>query len=99
MSVDDLDAAYQAFRDLIVAHLLQKGWKRLLGKRIRYEQSLFEHSLNTLDVVVTYLLISADGSKPRDRGMVHRWHEYDDAARGATGGLERRAAPAGAGAA
>src|SRR5579883_783434 len=57
MSVDDLDAAYQHFRDLIVAHLLQKGWKRLLGKRIRYEQSLFEHSLNTLDVVLTYLPI------------------------------------------
>ncbi|HLG74077.1 MAG TPA: hypothetical protein VK009_26965, partial [Chloroflexota bacterium] len=57
MSVDDLDTAYQEFRELIVAHLLQKGWKRLLGKRIRYEQSLFEHSLNTLDVVLTYLPI------------------------------------------
>lgn len=57
MAVDDPAVTYQAFRDLIVAHLLQKGWKRLLGKRIRYEQSLFEHSLNTLDVVLTYLPI------------------------------------------
>mgnify|MGYP005848579933 CR=1 FL=1 len=57
MSVDDPDAIYQQFRDRIVAHLLQKGWQRLLGKRIRYEQSLFEHSLNTLDVVLTYLPI------------------------------------------
>jgi hypothetical protein len=57
MSVDSLDAAYREFRELIVAHLLQKGWKRLLGKRIRYEQSLLEHSLNTLDVVLTYLPI------------------------------------------
>lgn len=57
MAVDDPAVTYQAFRDLIVAHLLQKGWKRLLGKRIRYEQSLFEHSLNTLDVVLTYLSI------------------------------------------
>lgn len=57
MAVDDPTVAYQAFRDLIVGHLIQKGWKRLLGKRIRYEQSLFEHSLNTLDVVLTYLPI------------------------------------------
>jgi hypothetical protein len=57
MSLDSRDAVYQELRDLIVAHLLQKGWKRLLGKRIRYEQSLFEHSLNTLDVVLTYLPI------------------------------------------
>lgn len=55
MAVDDPAVTYQAFRDLIVGHLIQKGWKRLLGKRIRYEQSLFEHSLNTLDVVLTYL--------------------------------------------
>jgi len=64
MSVDDLDAAFHAFRDLIVAHLLQKGWKRLLGKRIRYEQSLFEHSLNTLDVVLTYLPIFRQSWRP-----------------------------------
>lgn len=57
MSVDDLTVSYQRFRALIVEHLLQKGWERLLGKRIRYEQSLFEHSLNTLDVVLTYLPI------------------------------------------
>ena len=64
MSVDDLDAAYQAFRDRIVAYLLQKGWKRLLAKRIRYEQSLFEHSLNTLDVVLTYLPIFRQTWRP-----------------------------------
>src|SRR5579884_69535 len=64
MSVDDPDAIYQQFRDRIVAHLLQKGWQRLLGKRIRYEQSLFEHSLNTLDVVLTYLAIFRQTWRP-----------------------------------
>jgi len=64
MAVDDPAVAYQAFRDLIVGHLIQKGWKRLLGKRIRSEQSLFEHSLNTLDVVLTYLPIFRQTWRP-----------------------------------
>ncbi len=57
MSVDACDAVYRGFRDLVATHLIQNGWKRLLAKRIQHEQSLFEHSLNTLDVVLTYLPI------------------------------------------
>lgn len=63
-TVDDPDTSYLAFRDLIVAHLLEKGWHKLPGKRIRYEQSLFEHSLNTLDVVLTYLPIFRQTWRP-----------------------------------
>ncbi len=57
MSTETHGSDYQTFRHAILEYLLQKGWQRLLGKRIRYEQSLFEHSLNTLDVVLTYLPI------------------------------------------
>lgn len=57
MANETLSPEFRAFRQAILQHLANKGWKRLLGKHIRYEQSLFEHSVNTLDVVITYLPI------------------------------------------
>ena len=51
------DPLYSQLRDRIIAHLSSKGWRRLLAKRICSEQSLLEHSINTLDILLVYLPI------------------------------------------
>src|SRR5579875_2976521 len=51
------DSLYSQLRDRIISHLSSKGWRRLLAKRIGSEQSLLEHSINTLDVLLVYLPI------------------------------------------
>ena len=65
MATETASDEYRAFRRCVLERLLSKGWKKLLAKRIRYEQSLFEHSVNTLDIVLTCLPILRQSWHPR----------------------------------
>lgn len=55
---------YEAFRSAITRYLADQCWKQLIAKRIHFEQSLFEHSVNAMDVVLTYLPIFRQHWRP-----------------------------------
>jgi len=47
----------QDVRARIIEGMIRWGWKDVIGKKRGFEQSLFEHSLNSLDVMVVLLPI------------------------------------------
>jgi hypothetical protein len=48
---------YKIIRSKAAEFMLQRGWKKLLAKKYIFEQSLFEHSMNELDVLLQLLPI------------------------------------------
>lgn len=48
---------YTIIRNNAAEFMLQRGWKKLLAKKNIFEQSLFEHSMNELDVLLQLLPI------------------------------------------
>ena len=50
----------EEIRSRAVKWMIRRGWKHKLAKRLGYEQSLFEHSLVELDVLLELLPILAD---------------------------------------
>lgn len=48
---------YLLIRNKAAEFMLSRGWKRLVAKKVSYEQSLFEHSINELDALIQLLPI------------------------------------------
>jgi hypothetical protein len=51
----DTQTEYEALRERILMFMIQRGWKTKIAKRRGFEQSLLEHSINCLDVMLTLL--------------------------------------------
>jgi len=51
----DTQNGYEALRQEILRFMIQRGWKDRIAKRRGFEQSLLEHSVNCLDVLLTLL--------------------------------------------
>jgi hypothetical protein len=49
------ETTYSALRERILTFMIQRGWKDKIAKRRGFEQSLLEHSVNCLDVMLTLL--------------------------------------------
>lgn len=54
---DTLQANYETLRSRIFTFMVQRDWKNKIAKRGEFEQSLLEHSINCLDVMLTFLPI------------------------------------------
>lgn len=54
---EDTQNRYETLREEILRFMIQRAWKNKIAKRRGFEQSLLEHSINCLDVLLTLLPI------------------------------------------